>query len=709
MLGLLALSGLIVAFSAITARSLEREAIERQQARTDAVAHRIGEKFLVIEQLARTLAALVAPLRTRASVEQLLETVLESTPDRFVYGLGVWFEPYAFSREERYFGPYVHRAVGGGAGPILTYEWATPSYDFHQHSWYRTGLLARGSVTFIEPYFDTDHVYISSVTAMVGEHGEPLGIVSVDVLRPQIQQLIADERQSDDEAIYVATRPGVLVAHPELATMLAWARSFDDARASKIDVTLDDLRAFEAARVPRLDRFATRSEVSKLGWTVTIATDRRGLFADARHLRWGTAPVLALLWTGALGLYLSWRRARRLKALALDLERSELVESMLRETLSARARVDEERSELLQRIQRRSAELQAILDNMVDSVIACDTSRTMTLMNRAAIELFGVGPEVSFKLEDLVDRFHVRRPDGGRVEVEDLPIMQALTAGTIAEGYLLGEVPGRSGEIHIQSHAAPIRDSQGQIVAAVSVLRDVTSAIELDHLKDQFLEVTAHELKTPITIMKAYAQLALREGEGLSTSLRKKLLGIDRGADRIDRILRDLLDVSQVYLGRLQLQLTEVDVREVLVQTVEQHGVDRPRHRVRVRAEDPAMIQGDRRRLEEVVVTLLDNAIRYSPEGGDVEVSLTIEGEAALVTVEDHGIGIPTKGQSRIFERFYRAHSGTDQDHGGLGVGLYVAKHLVEQLGGRMWFISTAEGSRFMFSVPLVAARGPGT
>ena len=684
MLSLLTLSGLIVVFCFIAASSLEREAIARQQVRADKIAVRIEEKFLIIEQLVRTMAALVAPMRSRPQVERLLETVLGSTDGQFVYGVGVWFEPYVFSPQERYFGPYVHRAAAGGARTILTYEWTTPSYDFHSHAWYRTGLLARDSIAFVEPYFDTDHVYISSVKAILGDDGEPIGVASVDVLRPQIHRFITGESQPNDEMISVATRRGVLVAHPELATILAWARGRDPAPANRVNVTLDELRAFEAARVPRRDTLPTLAVVPRLGWTVTIATDRRALFADARYLRWGAVPALALLWAGALGLYLSRRRAKKLKDLACEVKRGELV-------------------------QRRSAELQAILDNMVDSVVTCDASRNITLMNQSAHRLFAMDPGESSSFEELLVKFHVRRADGRRLDVEEMPIVQALSRGEIARGYLIGEVPGRSGEVHVHTSAAPIRNSAGQIVAAVSVIRDVTSTLELEHLKDQFLEVTAHELKTPITIMKSYAQLALREGEGLPAPLRKKLEGINRGADRIDRILHDLLDVSQAYLGRLQLVLTVLDLRELVEQVTGRFGVDQSKHRVRVRAERSAMIRGDRRRLENVVSSLLDNAVRYSPDGGDIEVSLTVAGEEAVVTLEDHGIGIPAKGQSRIFERFYRAHSGTDHDHGGLGVGLYIAKQLVQQLGGRMWFLSDEGGSRFMFSLPLAGERGQGS
>ena len=695
LLGVLALTGLVVGFCSVTASSLEREALTHQQVRTNETASRLEEKFLVIDQIARTMAVLVAPMRAREDVEQLLQRVLASTPCQYVYGVGVWFEPYAFSRQEEYFGPYARRAGAGRTGPIVTYEWATPSYDYHHQHWYSEGIRARGTVVFIEPYFDTDHVYMSSLTAILDDRGEAVGVASVDVLLPQIQRFIEDESSSANETIYVTTRRGALLAHPAAAEILEWARSRGRAPLSLLDLSPDDLRAFEAERRPERDAITTTATVSRLGWTAATATDRRRLFADARRFRWGTAPAVALLWSGALSLHLGSRRARRLKELAQDLERRELVEA--------------ERARLLERIRQRSAELQAILDSMADGVIACDSSLGITLMNHAARRLLGIEPGESCSLDTLMERLQLRFPDGRRTERQDLPIVQALSGGALTQGTLVIEVPGGPRETHVHAVAAPIRDSEGRIVAAVAVFRDVTGAIELDHVKDQFLKVTAHELKTPITIMKSYAQLALRQGEGLPPALRRTLEGINRGADRIDRIMRDLLDVSQVYLGRLQLVLTALDLRELLERTAGQLGADPSKHRVRVHAERSAMVRGDRHRLEKVILTLLDNAVRYSPEGGDIDVSLTVEGAEAVVAVEDHGIGIPADGQSRIFERFYRAHSGTDQDYGGLGVGLYISKQLVQQLGGRMWFLSTEEGSRFMLSLPLAPEEGRGS
>jgi PAS domain S-box-containing protein len=823
-LGVLTLTGLVVGFCAITASSLEREAVTRQQVRTDEIALRIEEKFLVIEQIVRTMAGLVAPMRSREQVERLLETVLESTPDHFVYGIGVWFKPYAFSPHDRYFGPYVHRGDAGRTRPVLTYEWTTPDYDFPHQPWFPRGLLARDAVAFIEPYFDTDHAYMSSLMAILDDRGEAVGVVSVDVILPQIARFIEDEASAANETIHVSTRRGALLVHPAAAAILSWARAHGPTPASLLDVRLDDLRAFQAEQRPGPEPLVTRAAVSKLGWTVAIAADRRALFSGARWVRWGALPAVALLWTGMLGLYLLRRRARRLESMERALEREELVQSILRESerrlraileaalhavvgmdargvivdwnpqaeamfgwparevlgrpasevllgerfqegherglldfqrsdqaqvlnrrleisalrrdgselpiellvtriqgsegdlfyafiadISERKRVEEERAGLLERIQQRSAELQAILDSMVDGVVACDAAQRVTLMNHAASRLFGLAPGVSFSLDDVVERYRISSTDGGLMKHDDLPLLRALSSGAVARGSLVSHVPGRVSEIHVQSSAAPIRDSRGRIVAAVAVVRDVTSAIELEHLKDQFLEITAHELKTPITIMKSYAQLALQDGEGLSPPLRRKLEGINRGADRIDQIVRDLLDVSQAYLGRLQLLLTPLDLRELLEETAARFGRDRSRHRVRVRAPLPALVRGDRRRLENVISTLLDNAVRYSPGGGDVEVTLTVERDEAIVAVEDHGIGIPTKGQSRIFERFYRAHSGTDQDYGGLGVGLYISKQMVELLGGRMWFQSEEGGSRFMFSLPLAAEERPGS
>ena len=232
--------------------------------------------------------------------------------------------------------------------------------------------------------------------------------------------------------------------------------------------------------------------------------------------------------------------------------------------------------------------------------------------------------------------------------------------------------------------------------------RDVSEFVELDRLKDQFLRVAAHELKTPVAIMKGYADVLLRAKEQLPGPARGAIEAIERGALKIDRIVNELLDVSLLLAGKMEMRLERVDLAELVDTVTRRIALTAPRHRLRLVVSQPVVIRADRSRLEQLLGKLLDNAIRYSPRGGDVDVSLELHGGEAIVCVRDRGIGIPADKQRRVFERFYRPHTDTPHDYGGMGVGLYIAREIIARHGGTMSFESKeGEGSVFCFRLPI--------
>src|SRR5437016_6080798 len=245
----------------------------------------------------------------------------------------------------------------------------------------------------------------------------------------------------------------------------------------------------------------------------------------------------------------------------------------------------------------------------------------------------------------------------------------------------------------------------GAIAGAVAVARDVTEVVEFDRLKDQFIRVAAHELKTPVAILKGYSLMLMRSDQTLSIRSRRMLEAIDRGAERINRIVEDLLDISQAFLDALHLSPAPVDLDELARETVAGLRASEL-HRVVVQREDPGpmTVRADAARTRQVLGNLLSNAIKYSPAGGTIEVVLSVDRAAgeARASVRDSGVGIPTQKQGGIFRLFYRAHTDTPHDYGGMGVGLYMAKELIKRQGGRIWFESReGEGSIFSFTLPL--------
>jgi len=228
---------------------------------------------------------------------------------------------------------------------------------------------------------------------------------------------------------------------------------------------------------------------------------------------------------------------------------------------------------------------------------------------------------------------------------------------------------------------------------------------QLDHLKSEFINIAAHELRTPLAILLGYASVMADEAVGLA---RDRLDIIIRHAMRLGAIVDDLLSLNYLEKGQAQLDLEEVALREVIEQVIfdlqEMAGGKALHIQVNVPTDFP-VLQTDRRKLDLIVTNLLSNAIKYTPEGGHISFQAWLDGDKAIVAVRDSGIGIPPEEHERIFERFYQVEDSLTREHGGIGLGLSITKSLVELCQGRIWVESEiGKGSTFLFELPLQAS-----
>jgi signal transduction histidine kinase len=213
-------------------------------------------------------------------------------------------------------------------------------------------------------------------------------------------------------------------------------------------------------------------------------------------------------------------------------------------------------------------------------------------------------------------------------------------------------------------------------------------------------------------VIKGYSELALAElgpSAALGEEGGRALASVERGAERLTKLINALLDVSQAQLVRLKVRLLPLDFAQLVREAVSGVAVIAPRHRLHVTGSESAPILGDAMRLSQVVHNILGNGIKYSPAGGAVDVSLSVDAGRVVLAVRDAGVGIPEAKQSQIFQRFYQAHIDTAHDYGGMGVGLYLVREIVHLHGGAVWFESVAShGSTFFVSLPLRRSGGAG-
>jgi CheY-like chemotaxis protein len=250
-----------------------------------------------------------------------------------------------------------------------------------------------------------------------------------------------------------------------------------------------------------------------------------------------------------------------------------------------------------------------------------------------------------------------------------------------------------------------VRSPSGDYLGRLFVFVDLTQERQLDRQRADFLTVAAHEMRTPLTPLSMYLQTLerrLQRGQPLDPETLRKAR---RQVGRLEKLVQDLLDVSRLEAGRVELRTGPVSLDELVGEVVDDFRGSARHHELLIqRPPSRLVVNGDRERLEQVVVNLMTNAIKYSPDGGRIEVRVYHEGDDAVVSVSDQGIGIPSEEQQRLFQRFFRARNAATSNYGGLGIGLYVSHEIVERHGGRFDVESElGKGATFSFRLPLLS------
>jgi PAS domain S-box-containing protein len=231
---------------------------------------------------------------------------------------------------------------------------------------------------------------------------------------------------------------------------------------------------------------------------------------------------------------------------------------------------------------------------------------------------------------------------------------------------------------------------------------DANTAEAAVRMRDEFLSVAAHELKTPMTSVKIAAQLLKRSlaGAELTPAQHRAIATVDRQITKLGRLVVQLLDTVRLQGGGLALQVEDVDIAALVREAVEEARGLSTNHEFAVEAPDSLRVRIDPLRIEQVLLNLLDNAVKFMPEGGQIDVKVSTSVTTVVLSVRDRGLGVSAEHRSRLFDRFYQAHP----DRSGMGLGLYIARQIVERHGGTIYAESPAGGgTRFVISLPIGA------
>ena len=343
--------------------------------------------------------------------------------------------------------------------------------------------------------------------------------------------------------------------------------------------------------------------------------------------------------------------------------------------------VVEEREELLQTFESLSAGL-----------VLVSAEGKISQMNASARAIFSTGPESLGKTY---------------TEIITQPVFQE-----VFEAARQGEEATRA-ELHVaitgvertyQVQAALVRSDEGKELGVVAIFNDITEIKNIERMKSSFVAMASHELRTPLTAIKGFVSTLIQD-QGFSADERQEFyMIIDQECDRLTRLINDLLNTARIESGQsLQPNYTTVNFRALLdkVVMIQKQATHRHNLLLDVSGELPTIV-GDEDKLDQVLTNLLNNAIKYSPNGGDITVHAKVDGQEILVGVEDQGMGIPPDHLQRVFERFHRVHNEDNRKIYGTGLGLYLVKHLVESVHmGKIWVESeVGKGSTFWFRVP---------
>jgi two-component system, OmpR family, phosphate regulon sensor histidine kinase PhoR len=330
-----------------------------------------------------------------------------------------------------------------------------------------------------------------------------------------------------------------------------------------------------------------------------------------------------------------------------------------------------------------------LMESSSDAILAVDTLGSPIFYNSRFVVLFG-DPSVKtriwkmFTQQDVLKAYDSALKSGAPSSAESVPF------------------EGPSGKLFFSVSASPLKRENGEVTGAIGIFHDVTALKRAEQIRIDFVANVSHELRTPLTSIKGYAETLIQDADAGRPTERRFLEAIARNTDRLVHLINDLLDLSALESTDV-LQREAINTSEITARVLKnlQGMALAKKQEIRILSEAPE-VKADAKRVEQVLVNLLENAVKYTPPAGEISI-LWENGpeESVLLKVSDTGPGIPLEHQSRLFERFYRVDRARSRELGGTGLGLAIVKHIMQRHEGTVWIESLpGQGSTFICKFP---------
>ncbi|MDR0852849.1 MAG: cell wall metabolism sensor histidine kinase WalK [Clostridiales Family XIII bacterium] len=338
--------------------------------------------------------------------------------------------------------------------------------------------------------------------------------------------------------------------------------------------------------------------------------------------------------------------------------------------------------------------IDGILRNIADGVIAVDVAGNFVHVNPSAVNMFRLSEADirSGQYDEIMVRHHEKLS------------LESLLEG--AEGEEMITCLGRTLALRVETVVAKSGETEG----VIAFLRDVTETQSLEDMQVDFVANVSHELKTPLTTIKTYAETLL--SGGVSEEQKKDFVEIiDSEADRMTRLVKELLMITRMDHSQQKWYKKESDISALLRMAVRKMEITAKSKDIAINfmfdTTDKTLVEMDVDRIEQVVLNVLSNAIKYTDEGGRIDVDLLVREEKVRIIISDNGIGIPEKAQARVFDRFFRVDKARSRQIGGTGLGLSISKQIVEEHGGDIELESRfGKGTKVSIVLPMPRHRG---
>ena len=339
----------------------------------------------------------------------------------------------------------------------------------------------------------------------------------------------------------------------------------------------------------------------------------------------------------------------------------------------------------------------AIVNSIAEGLILVDSDNRVLHINPAAERLLGLS-------EDSIDK------DITELIQNDELIQIEQTPSKNEEANFVSEITliHHDEKLVLRTIASPFLDENGQTLGTVYLFDDITREKEIDQMKSDFISLVSHELRTPLTSIIGFVSFILDGKAGaINDRQRNSLARVQRQSKRLAALINDLLDISRIESGRIQMEQEPISLLEIVTQRIEEIRPQADEKSIRLDLTAPESVPtifGDEARMGQVFTNLIGNAIKFTPNNGEVSIKVRVDGSLLHVEVIDTGPGIPAEERQKVFDKFYQLSDISTRQQGGSGLGLSITKSIVEAHGGKLWIDdgNQGKGSNFQFVLPLV-------